>query len=461
MIALLALVAVAVGTYLAGRRALWLGLAMLLGVGYVYGIWRANVPGIVAYMVFDAAVLGLYASQLFTVAGALERRRVQQLRLWLMLLVAWPVLLFALFLLAPDNHPLVELVGLRANVFLLPFLLLGARLSSDELDHLGIALGCMNLAAVGFGVVQFFYGIDAFFPRNEVTEIIYKSRDVAGWTAYRIPSSFSSAHAFAGTLVMTVPMVFGAWVHPHARPWVRHLLAVALVASFFGVFMAAARQHMILAVLLGAVLTFSKELTGGQRVRWAIGAALVVYLVAGDVRLQRFTTLGDTEALTERVQGSVNDDFFTLMTSYPLGNGLAGGGTSIPHFLRDDAKPAVGLENEYARIMLEQGLPGLVLWLVFVAWVVTAVPRRRAPWVAARRLAWVACCTAFASGLIGTGMLTSIPQTCVMLLMAGWVSSGSAPAQPHLVRLPARIGRPPDRRPMRAAAQAKDQSLAG
>jgi hypothetical protein len=421
MIALLVLLAASVGTYLAGRRSLWMGLGMLFGVGYVYGIWRANEPGLAAYLLFDAAVLGLYASQAFAVIPALERSRMQHLRFWVTLLIGWPVLLFALYALAPDNHPLVELVGLRANVFLLPFLLLGARLTSEDLERLGLTLACLNLGAVAFGLLQFFYGIEMFFPRNEVTEIIYKSRDLVGWTSYRIPSSFSSAHAFAGTLVMTIPLVFGAWVRPHQRPWAKHLLSAALVASLFGVFMAAARQHMLLACVLGAVLTFTREL-GGQRLRWLVGVALVAYLVAGDARLQRFTTLRDTEAVSSRVQGSVNDDLLELMNRYPLGNGLAGGGTSIPHFLRDQAKPSVGLENEYARIMLEQGLPGLALWMAFVAWFLTGLPRRRVAWSSARRLAWVACVASFAAGLIGTGMLTSVPQTTLMLLLAGWVS---------------------------------------
>jgi len=104
---------------------------------------------------------------------------------------------------------------------------------------------------------------------------------------------------------------------------------------------------------------------------------------------------------------------------------LGAGGTSIPYFLSGRIENPVGMENEYARIMLEQGLIGLGLWIIFIAWVLT---RRGGgasdPWFLGRRLAWTTCAAYFATGLIGTGLLTSLPQTCLFLLTVGWVASG-------------------------------------
>jgi hypothetical protein len=41
----------------------------------------------------------------------------------------------------------------------------------------------------------------------------------------------------------------------------------------------------------------------------------------------------------------------------------------------------VAVENEYARIMLEQGLPGLALWLAFIFWTLTRQrPLTTDPW---------------------------------------------------------------------------------
>ena len=38
-----------------------------------------------------------------------------------------------------------------------------------------------------------------------------------------------------------------------------------------------------------------------------------------------------------------------------------------------------------------------------------------------RRLAYVACACTFATGLIGTGLFTSVPSTALLLLLTGWI----------------------------------------
>jgi hypothetical protein len=428
-----------VGTSWAGTKSLRAGLAALLGVGYCYGILRANFADTYSYLLFDGAVIGLYAAQLWRPLNAEDRRRLYDLRVWLILLVGWPTLLFLLY---RTDDPLIELVGLRSNIFLLPFLLLGARLRGSDIRYLATTAAVLCLVAVGLGGIEYFVGIEPFFPKNEITEIIYKSRDLVGWTAFRIPSSFSSSHAFAGTLVVTMPLLLGGWVQPDIERWESYLFPTALGASLLGVFMAAARQHMITAGALVLVITFAGQLRRRQWLRWVFAVAVVAYLVAGDARLQRFSTLRDTEMITDRLSGSINGDFFQLMGEYPMGNGLAGGGTSIPYFLQERARPAVGLENEYSRIMLEQGIPGLFIWGMFIVWIVLRPPTRpRTTWQPARTLAWVTTCAAFVSAFIGTGMLTSVPQSMLFLLSAGWIAVRPPTedlAETHVISWPVR-----------------------
>lgn len=415
----------------AAHRSLRQGLLALIAVGYIYGLLRANFPDTWTYLTFDAAVLGVFAGQLWRPLDAGQRRRVHDLRLWMVALIAWPTLLFIAF---PTDSPLVELVGLRANVFLLPFLLLGARLTGDDLLWLAGGLAWLNLAVVSVGVAEFFVGIELFYPYNEVTDIIYRSRDLVGWTAHRIPATFSSAHAFAGTMVVTLPLLIGAWAQPSALlGWRRPLLGAAIIAGLIGVSMAAARTHMITAAVLVAVVTFSGRLRSEQWVKWLIAVALVGYVVASDERLQRFTTLQDTTFLTERWTGSVNEGFFEAIRAYPLGNGLAGGGTSVPYFLRASQSPLV-MENEYARIGIEQGLPGLTLWLVFLGWAFLRWPTAGDDgWALGRLLAWVCCGIFFFTGLTGTGLLSSVPQTVIMLITMGWFLTAKHP-QPAAAR---------------------------
>jgi hypothetical protein len=145
-------------------------------------------------------------------------------------------------------------------------------------------------------------------------------------------------------------------------------------------------------------------------------------MVGGDERLQRFRTLQDPEFLSERLAGSVNLSFLDLVRQYPLGNGLGGGGTSVPYFLQDRIRNVVAMENEYARILLETGLPGLLMWVVFIGWVFTRGNiKGHDMFYFGRRLAYVACACSFATGLIGVGLFTSVPTTALLLLLTGWI----------------------------------------
>ncbi len=62
--------------------------------------------------------------------------RSEELRNWIVVLMAWPVLLF--FSLRQD--PLIQVVGLRGNIFLLPFIVFGARLTGDDIYKLALWL---------------------------------------------------------------------------------------------------------------------------------------------------------------------------------------------------------------------------------------------------------------------------------------------------------------------------------
>lgn len=405
----------------AANRSLRQGLLAVAAVGYVYGILRANFPDTWTYLTFDAAVIGLYVGQLWRPLTPERRRHVHDLRLWLVVLMTWPALLFFL---SPADTPLVELVGLRANIFLLPFLLLGARLDDDDIFWLARAFAYLNLAVVAVGVAEFFLGIEPFYPHNEVTDIIYRSRDLVGWTAHRIPATFSSAHAFAGTLVMTLPLLIGAWAQTSREvKWQRYVFGLAIAASLLGVFMAAARTHMIAASVLVGIVTFSGHLRSDQWVRWVMALGLVGYVISGEERLQRFTTLQDTEYIAERFTGSVNEGFFEAIKTYPMGNGLAGGGTSVPYFLRGNQSPLV-MENEYARIGIEQGLPGLTLWIMFALWAFLRWPgRQKDGWALGRLLGWACCGFFFLTGLTGVGLMSSVPQTTLMLSIVGWFTT--------------------------------------
>lgn len=404
---------------LLGRRALWQGIAAVLAVGYLYGVVRANL-GDATHLLFDAAVAGLFAACLWKVVTAPNRPGMHALKGWTLLLMAWPTALF----LFPAGDILVELVGWRANVFLLPFLLVGARLDEESLYRTALVLAVLNIGAGAIGALEFAFGIDTFFPRTAVTEMLYLSRlSDQESLGLRIPSTFVNAHAYGGTMVMTLPFIMGALIQ-RRKPWHVQLLTAAVVVSLLGVFMAGVRTPILVLAVLVALVTISGQLRGYARLGWAVGIVVVAWVVSGEARLQRFVTLQDTEFLSERWSGSVNSEFFDLVDQYPFGRGLAGGGTSIPYFLQDRYQANFVLENEFARILLEQGLPGLFMWLLFMAWVmIKGFSPPDDEWRLSRRLVLATVSSYFVLALTGIGLLTSIPQSVILLLGVGWITT--------------------------------------
>lgn len=413
--------------YWAGRRSLISGLITVFGIGYAYGITRANVPETFSHFIFDAGVVGLYTAQLTHRLSPLEQFKVERLRPWLEFMIAWPLLLFVI----PIQDLLVQFVGLRGSIFLLPFILFGARLGGEDRYRLALWIAGFNLVAFAFAGTEYLFGLERFYPYNHVTQLIYISKDVVGHTAYRIPASFVNAHAYGGTMVVGLPLLLGAVVQKHKAGLHLQLLVLGIVTALVGVLMSAARTHFLVASLLIIVATFSLRSRFGYALGWLILLFGIGWTVSGEQRMQRFMELRNTDAVVERISWSVNMNFFEIAAQYPFGNGLGGGGTSIPYFLQGRIINPVAMENEYARIMLEQGIIGLVIWIVFILWLFT---RRNQdphdPWFLGKRLAWVSCAVFFLIGMTGTGLLTSIPQSSLFLLLVGWVGARQSRMEP-------------------------------
>ena len=405
--------------YWSGRRSLGTGIIALLAFGYLYGILRANLITTFSHFIFDAGLFGLYLSQKWTSSDPVEAKRLEKIRIWILLLIGWPLLLVFL----PFQPLLISLVGLRGNIFFLPVVLLGSRLQDKDLMRLSLGLAALDLMAACFGAAEYVLGVPRFFPYSPVTQIIYMSADVAGGF-FRIPATFTSAHAYGGVMVGSIPYMIGGWLNARNR-MERWLLLSGIGAAMMGVLMSATRLNFIMA---SALIFFSLVSMRMKASRWVIFGLLmgvVAWIGWTNPRFQRFKTLSDTEAVEERVSGSVNRSFFEILFEYPMGNGLGGGGTSVPYFLQGQVRNPVQMENEYARILAEQGLIGLALWLAFVAWFLTrfVVAFQKVPWSGSRRMIWCLGAFSLSTAWIGVGMLTAIPGTVLGMLGMGWVAT--------------------------------------
>ena len=207
-------------TLLAARKSLRRGLVVVVAVGYFYGIARANLQESAAHFLFDASVIGLYCAQLLRPISPEATPSFKRLKPWLLALMIWPAILCFL----PIQDPLGQLVGLRGNVFLLAFVVFGIRLEEDDRDYLATAFAILNIVALGFALAEYSKGVEPFYPRSAVTDIIYRSKDLVGYTAYRIPATFTGSHAYAGTLVMTIPILDDSWMRGEKNPRCSYLL---------------------------------------------------------------------------------------------------------------------------------------------------------------------------------------------------------------------------------------------
>lgn len=400
------------------RKSLVGGVAATIAVGYSYGIVRANVQETMSHFIFDGAVIGLYFGWLLAVRRPGTVVNTQLLRPWLIVLIGWPALLTLL----PIQDPMVQIVGLRGCVFLLPMLLLGAQLSDEDRSALAGPIAVLNIVALGFAALEFFIGLESFYPYSEVTELIYRSQTSDASASYRIPATFVTAHAYAGTMVCTLPLLVSRWTRSGANRLLRFVLVLGIAAAMVGVFISATRIHAIVLFLLVIVASLSLRMRPARLVVWLMVLSLAGWLVWQDARLQRFTTLSDTDFVASRLQGSFNSTLFSLIADYPMGNGIGGGGTSLPYFLANQVDNPIRIENEYGRILLELGVPGLVLWIAFVFWVLVRGARIAVEKTdVGRRLAWATTAAYLVSAVTGVGMLTSVPQSALLMLLIGWV----------------------------------------
>ena len=115
---------------MAASRSLKLGLCAIIGVGYIYGIARANYPDTWTYLMFDLGAIALYIAQLWKPMTPAQRAGSHDLRVWLAILIGWPVLLFIAF---PSDYPLCRPSVSGPTCSCCHSCCFGARLTNDDL----------------------------------------------------------------------------------------------------------------------------------------------------------------------------------------------------------------------------------------------------------------------------------------------------------------------------------------
>src|SRR5262245_56615428 len=138
-------------------------------------------------------------------------------------------------------------------------------------------------------------------------------------------------------MVASLPFLLGRWcqsLNRRAHAWA----LIGIGAALLSVLLSATRLNFVLAAaMVGLTISF-----GRMKATSFIGIGLLMagtlWAAMNNERLQRFKSLSDADSVEARISGSVNRGFFEILIEHPLGNGLGGGGTSMPYFLEGQVR---------------------------------------------------------------------------------------------------------------------------
>jgi len=79
------------------------------------------------------------------------------------------------------------------------------------------------------------------------------------------------------------------------------------------------------------------------------------------------------------------------------------------------------MENEYCRILIDQGLVGLFMWLAFLFWLLYRPPPLRldVPWGIGIIFMYALTITNWVTAFTGAGTLSTIPGSVLLLIQMG------------------------------------------
>jgi hypothetical protein len=394
--------------------------------GYVFGYLKAHCVYTYGQFIFDSATLGFYLALILKPPSRSVTLTAGKLKPWVVVLIFWPVFMA----LIPLQHYMIQLVGLRGNIMWVPMIIIGAWLDAKALVLLATTFAVLNVSALGMAFAEFTWGVEQFLPENEATDIVFKSRDVGAGVLensyLRIPSFFTSAHSYAGTMVITVPWLLGCLTTSREVGWLgKPLYMAGLAAAVLGVFIAGPRSPVVVLGLLVFLRLVSGRISWSLVLTIAFVGYLTAFFVLQEERMQRFLSLQETEFVIERIQGSASVKFFEIVADYPMGRGMGAGGTNIPFWLLQYMNGAnMLIENEYGRLVLEQGLVGLFLWLAFIFFWFQQPLDKKESLFPAKALLWANCLVWFSTMFIGVGAFISVPAAALQFLSLGFVFSG-------------------------------------
>jgi hypothetical protein len=305
------------------------------------------------------------------------------------------------------------LMGLKLCFFYAPLLLVGHALvdSEKELRRFFFFNTILILLVAAFGVAQSILG-HTFLNPEVVQEDIrnlstsYRASPITGLVAYRPTSFFVSAGRFQNFLIVSWILALGFAGFLLMRKQSGRLLGFTTVGILAGASLLTASRGVFLwnlasAMVIAPVVIWGASWSGNQRVkvlraiqRAAIFVAIALTFLVGvfpeevGSRLAIYTeTLSPYSATSELGSRSWSYPMQNFVAAFdyprwPYGYGIGTSSLGVQYVARIMHAPPmnVGVESGYGQLVIELGIVGLLLWILF-AYAIT-----RSAWQAAKKL---------------------------------------------------------------------------
>ncbi len=388
---------------------------VLFQVLWVFFRWRASVYAFVAYVILEGFLLNYF----YTVPELNLLKDVYVVALFTVLTVStvprgifpvprttWmvPFALFALLYTAQVFNPylpsvMVGLIGLRVSLLYSLLVPVGYWFfdTRERALRFFLYLTLVSVPVAAFGIFQYFAGpswlisISPGFARA----VFYASGGGSAGSYFRTLSTFVQTGGFSIYLcfMMLVSVAqFNMASLRNQRWWV----AGTFVLNFLALLTTGGRSPLVLFfVALGLLVTMQGRLVKILPVV-ALTAALFIgaVIVLGPAVAERFATVLNLEVVQERNLPLVYGWLYESMNSNPAGLGAGYATVASRHAGATPLNYNV-VENTFARIRFETGLPGLILYVIFILALVREciqMPQK----VPDRELSWLAsACAAF------------------------------------------------------------------
>jgi hypothetical protein len=340
------------------RRALWL---VLLWVP-VQGWFQLNLFNDSAWTVllYEFLLLTIYVVFLVRVIRFPKSYRPPRVMLAALPFAVWCLLLVPS---SVDRHGLVlTMIGLRTYIFPLPLVWLGyyAFTNRDELEGFGSAL---LLQAAVVGVVAALQFANLVTPWGAVVDVPVGYNNAG---TLRPPGTFSSPGHLGMYVLAMIPMAIG-FLGVDSRWWRSFFYKLGLAGA--GLALVVNSQRATIVLLSGSVpliALLSKRAKGVKVVAFALG----VVILGGALGLWVVR-----DAFEDRVRSIADDADYTLRVapvermSAALQEPVFGGGlgAAVPGTTRLDLSMINAAESFGAAVVFQVGVPGLLLFCVFIA----------------------------------------------------------------------------------------------